>query len=163
MVEQYYIVEKGTKFYSDWREYRETKEKSIALFEQIKTEFGIESDSYRLSNRHVYIIPTEKDKEKFGHNLLRTSSTRHFKFRSTSNVGMAWVGALLSHKLHIVHRPSIVNYVKCRYDGTSMERAFVHDGTLYLGTSEMAVIEAHGLQSITKKEFHKVLEESLGK
>ena len=158
-MEKYYTVTEECSLHKDWFDYKENADQVNEVYKGFKDQVGVESKEYYVTDREVYIVPTEKDNEMFG-SVLCTPINGLRKFRTTSKVGKVWVKALKDAGLEVKRRPMPIIYFRSFGGGSYKTRLFEQDGKLFCSIDPADGKEPEGFVEIKASEFFKIIEES---
>lgn len=159
-MEKYFMVTEECSLHKDWFKYKENKARVNEIFKQFKEETGFESSEYYVTDKEVYIIPTEKDVEAFGSVLCSPINDGLRKIRTTSKVGKAWVKALKDTDLKIESKPMVILYFRSFGGGRYRSRIFDQNGFLYCSIDPVDGEAPKGFVEMKASEFFGIIEES---
>jgi len=157
-MERYFIVTEKSSLHKSWFEYLDNKNAINELVKAFMEEQGIESTEYYVDNESIYIVPTENDKEKFGRVLGSATNEGLCKFKKSSKIGKAWISALETNDLHVIHKPMVIWYFK-GVGGRFRSRIFDQDGVLYCSLEPCHGELPEGFVEMKASEFFKVIED----
>ncbi|HEY8805698.1 MAG TPA: hypothetical protein VIM42_11455 [Clostridium sp.] len=121
--------------------------------------YEIDTHSYYCSNSAFYIVPTEKDLEKFGKILCKPVDNGLMAFKKTSKINKAWVDLLEEKQIAPTHKPFIQFYFDRGY-GKTRNRLFNIGDTVYCSfEGEHDFSNPEGFEEIKGSEFFKIVEE----
>lgn len=105
-MEKFFEVRKGCNLYNDYFQYLVDSKKMNEAFKEVAEEFEIESHEYYPFNDNLEILPTLKDREKFGKDFKKNSVGR---FKKASLPSKRWVE--LVKDLKHARKPLLFNYM----------------------------------------------------
>ena len=159
-MEKYYTVTEECGLHKDWFDYKENVAQVNEVYKKFMDQVGVESKGYYVTNKEVYIVPTEKDNEMFGSVLCAPINEGLRKFRVTSKVGKAWVQTLKDAGLEVKRRPMPILYFRTFGGGSYKTRLFDQDGKLYCSIDPADGNAPEGVVEIKASEFYRMIEES---
>ena len=83
-MERYFQVTGKSNLYNEYMEYKNNQQVIHNISKEFMTTQGIESDAYANQGDKFYIIPTEKDLEKFGKSLCKSVGEGLQSFKTNS-------------------------------------------------------------------------------
>ena len=106
-MERYFEVTGQSDLYNEYMEYKNNQDIIHNISKEFMTTQGIETDTYANQSDTFYIVPTEKDLEKFGKSLCKSVGEGLQAFKANSKVGKAWVKILEEKDVKIKHKPYV--------------------------------------------------------
>lgn len=156
-MEKYFTIKPNSQLYKDYFNYLEDLKTNANLFDVFAKEHGIEASSFIPYKKHLVIIPTEKDKDKFRSDFTQEyldCGARQFKVRSS--VGKAWTNVMSDIKP--ARKPNYFGLI--RVYGRYYERLFHIDKILYGSLSADTDFDLHDcMDEIKASEFYKIVED----
>ncbi|ENJ9653510.1 hypothetical protein AB2T14_001118 [Clostridium botulinum] len=176
-MEKAFIVSKESELFKDIEKYRKLEKQQREFINKFFKENNIEANQYRVSGDGfcnvpfedyeetitLYIIPTDKDKEKFGKMLNKPGKRYLQAFRKTSKIAKDFRKQIVDEHIVInLDQPRIGDYFKSiSWFGCNFS-LFEHKNIMYLRVNSEALKEddnPKGLTEIKLSEFYKVQEE----
>ena len=158
-MEKYFTVTEESSLHKDWFAYKENREKVNELYKQFAEQVGIDSREYHLTDKVLYIVPTEKDTVNFSPFLCNPINDGLCKFKASSKIAKGWVKALKDAELKVIRRPMVILYLKSMGGGRFRNRLFDHNGVLYCSIDPAGEGAPEGFNEIKASEFYKIIEE----
>lgn len=153
-MEKFFIVKQDSQLYKDYFSYLEDRKKVGAAFNELREEFGIETNEFYPYKDRMVIVPTENDCEKFEKLMKKTSFG---EFKKTSEPHKAWVEKVKD--IEHMSGPRLLYYFPLLGNKWT-ERLFEHDGKVYCTINANADFETPDfVTEIKGSEFYKVIEE----
>lgn len=159
-MEKYYMVTEECRLHKDWFDYKENVVHVNEVYKEFRNLVGVESSKYYVTDKEIYIVPTEKDNETFGSVLCAPINDGLRKFRATSKVGKAWVKTLKDAALEVKGRPMAILYFRTFGGGSFRSRLLEQDGKLYCSIDPANGEAPEGFIEIKASEFFKIIEDS---
>lgn len=157
-MERYFIVTEESSLRKDWFEYRKNRSRIRELVKEFNRENDIDSDAYYVTETSFFIVPTDKDKEKFGSVLGSPINDGLQKFKSNTKVGKAWVKAVKDAGLKVLHKPRLIFYLR-HEGGKYRSRLFDINDVVYCSIDPCQDEMPKGFIEIKGSEFFKIIEE----
>lgn len=147
-MERFYIVDDDSDLARSFRNYAEYKRQVINAFKEFKKKHSIETDRFFVNADMLYIVPTEKDIDRFEHEFY---SKTHGRFKKNSIYNKLWVQFCKERNIvypgHVFVQ-TYFNYLnkRCSYN------MFEYQGKVYLKFS--------AFQSFTAPDYCKPISEN---
>lgn len=158
-MEKFFTINEGSQLYEDYWNWRNNIKSNNEIVSAFLKEHDIETHLYCPGKDFLGIVPTERDKEKFG-NQLRTGETNEGLrfFKKNSTIGKAWKEH--GEKLKFLHKPSPSWYNRFVV-GRSSSRLFDYNGILYcsIEAEDIDVSDNSAFTEMKGSEFYKIMEE----
>lgn len=163
-MKRYFQVTDQSDLYNEYMEYKNS-EKVMHTFSQLfMNAQGIETDSFAYQGDTFYIIPTEKDLEKFGNSLCKPLANNLRAFKANSIIGKAWVKLLEVKQIKIVHKPHVgFSFKNCL--GKNRSKIFAIDSIVYCSFENEYDFNdtPEGFVELKASEFWKIVEDYEGR
>lgn len=157
-MEKFFIVTEESPLFAEYQDYKESRKAVDDFYRRFCAAHSIESKEYSPGKEHIYIVPTDADKEKFGKQLCKPINDGLCRFRNNSEIKKAWVTDVNKENLKILHRPIMQFYFENWGKGSS--RLFDINDIVYCSYQSENVNVPDGMIEIKASEFYKVIEES---
>ncbi|HDK7158454.1 TPA: hypothetical protein PTV43_003661 [Clostridium botulinum] len=176
-MEKAFIVSKESELYKDIEQYRKLENQQREFINKFFKENDIEANQYRVSGDGfcnvpfeeyeetitLYIIPTDKDKEKFSKVLNKPGKRYLQAFRKTSKIAKDFRKQIVDEHIVInLDQPRIGDYFKSiSFYGCGFT-VFEHENCVYLRVESNFLKEddnPNGFKEIKLWEFYKMQEE----
>lgn len=158
-MERYFIVTEKSSLHEEWFNYKENRREVRDLFAKVREDQGIDSEEFYVTNEHLYIVPTDKDLEKYASVLCSPINDNLQKFKGNSKIGKSWVNALKEAELKVLYKPRLIFYIK-HEGGKYRSRLFDVDGVIYCSIDPCQSEVPKGFIEIKGSEFFKVIEDA---
>lgn len=157
-MEKYYLIAKDSRLYKDYFSWKESAKIVNEHVKDFLKEHDIETNRYAADNQHLYIVPTEKDLEKFNTLLIKKEFNGLRRFRSNSKINKAWVKSLEDKEIKVRRKPMLGFYFTIF--GRHQTRLFAIEDDLYCSIrSEDDYEKPEWAQEIKASEFWKTVED----
>lgn len=154
-MEKYYIVTKDSPVHQAYLQCLEMSDRVNEAFKAFAQEEGVESSEYYQRTDELYIIPMERDMERFGTQFRKDWPGR---FKKTSVQSKRWIARCRELGLQTPRRPNL-NFVFRAY-GSASQRLFMAGDVMYASyESSSPFQEPEGFTEIKASEFYKALED----
>ncbi len=156
-MEKFFTIKPDSQLYKEYFIYLDDLNTNANLFDNFAKEHGIEASNFIPYKKHLVIVPTEKDKDKFRNDFTQeylNCGARQFKVRST--IGKAWVNVMSDIKP--ARKPNYFGLIRAY--GRYYERLFHIGETLYGSFSADMDFDLHScMDEIKASEFYRIVEE----
>lgn len=157
-MERYFEIVKGCKMYEDFFKWIDETEKIRKIYNDFSNTYGIEAEQFLPTKSRLFIVPTEKDKDKFFMDFTRDYGEKGLRqFRCNSDIGRYWKRAVAD--MPIPHKPHYLQYGFALYDKYT-ERLFNVGGKLYgsICTQSNAFKLTDWMKEMKASDFFKIIE-----
>lgn len=158
-MEKYFRIRRDSKFYKEYFQFVADTKRNAELFRAFAAERGIESHSFIPLKNGLYIVPTEKDIERFGGDFVKDTFKNGLRrFKKTSKVSKLWCELMKNEK--VAERPRFWSYVPTLC-GRFRERCIRVGDDLYgsLQSQESEIQLADFMDEIKASEFYLIMEQ----
>ena len=160
MTEKYFIVNNKSDLYKEYMGYKKNLKQMREIAIKFLEEHDIEANEYSYNSLVFYIIPTEKDKEKFKTVLGKTVENGTKPFKKNSKIGKAWINTLKENNIEPLHKP-IVGWFFKNHVGKMRSRLFDINEIVYCSYKvEGDINTPEGFTEIKASEFWKIIEDN---
>lgn len=159
-MERYFQVTGQSDLYNQYMEYKNNQQVIHNISKEFMTTQEIETDTYANQSNTFYIVPTEKDLEKFGKSLCKSIGEGLRAFNANSKVSKAWVKTLEEKQITIKHKPYVgFSFKNCL--GKNRSRIFAIGSVVYCSfENEYEFYDTpEGFIEIKASEFWKIIED----
>jgi len=163
-MERYFEVTKQSNLYNQYMEYKDNQEVMHNISKEFMDTQGIETNEYANQSDKFYIVPTEKDLDKFSKSLCKSVGEGLMAFKTNSKVGKTWVKALEEKQVKIKYKPYVGrSFRNCM--GKNRSRIFAIDSVVYCSFENEYDFEdtPEGFVEIKASEFWKIVEDYEGR
>ena len=163
-MERYFKVTKQSNLYNQYMEYKDNQKVMHNISKEFMNTQGIETDTYANQGNTFYIVPTEKDTERFAKSLCKSIGEGLRAFKAKSKVGKAWVETLEEKQIKIKYKPFVGrSFRNCM--GKNRSRIFVIDSVVYCSFQNDYDFEdtPEGFVELKASEFWKIVEDYEGR
>lgn len=159
MMEKYFIVTNKSDLFDEYINYKENLKQMREIAIKFLEDNNIEANEYSYSSHIFYIVPTEKDKEKFRTVLGKTVDNGTRPFKKNSKIGKAWVNILEENNIEPLHKPIVGWYFK-NHGGKMRSMLFDIDEIVYCSYQVEGDIDTpKGFIEMKASEFWKIVED----
>lgn len=144
--------------YEDFFKWIDETEKIRKIYNDFSNTYGIEAEQFLPTKSRLFIVPTEKDKDKFFMDFTRDYGEKGLRqFRCNSDIGRYWKRAVAD--MPIPHKPHYLQYGFALYDKYT-ERLFNVGGKLYgsICTQSNAFKLTDWMKEMKASDFFKIIE-----
>jgi len=163
-MERYFQVTGQSDLFNQYMEYKNNQQVLHNISKEFMDTQGIETDTYAYQSNTFYIVPTEKDLEKFNKSLCKPLSNDLRAFKANSKVGKAWVNILEEKQVKIKYKPFVGHsFRNCL--GKNRSRIFAIDSIVYCSFENEYDFEdtPEGFIELKASEFWKIVEDYEGR
>lgn len=121
MIEKYFELREDCELSRNYKQYLIDTKKKNELYNQLKKEFGIESDHFGTTRYRLCIRPTENDLEKYS-NQFRKSSSPNKDVKKGSKIFRYWEKLIKESDIEVFEMPRVRWFFNIR--GMSTSRIF---------------------------------------
>ena len=163
-MERYFQVTGQSSLYNEYMEYKNNQQVVHSISKEFMNAQGIETNVYANQCDKFYIVPTEKDLDKFGKSLCKSIGEGLMAFKTNSKVGKAWVKTLEEKQFKIKNKPYVgFSFRNCM--GKNRSRIFAIDSVVYCSFQNEHDFDdvPDGFVELKASEFWKIVEDYEGR
>lgn len=159
-MERYFEVTQQSTLYNEYMNYKENQNELHKLSVLFLNSQGVETAIYANQGNNFYIVPTDKDLEKFSKSLCKPLANDLRAFKTNSKIGKAWVKLLEEKQFKVVNKPYVgFSFMNCL--GKNRSRIFAIDDRVYCSFENEYDFEdtPEGFVELKASEFWKIIED----
>lgn len=158
-MEKFFIITDECRYKEDYKNYRKNTKDVNEVVKEFFNENEIETSKYYLTNNQLYIVPTNKDLEKFDKDLNKPIEYGLRAFKKKGKINKLFIQKLESKGLSILNKPNLWMYMSGFYGSMSTTTYLINDVMyLRLSTNYDVEINEKGFDEIKASEYYLAIE-----
>lgn len=156
---KFFIITDECGYKDDYKNYRKNVEDVSEVVAEFFNENAIEAIQYHLTSNQLYIVPTNKDLEKFDKDLNKSIEYGLRAFKKKSKINKLFIQKLKSRNLSILDRPNLRMYID-GFSGRMSTTTYLVNDVMYLRLSTDYDVEINekGFNEIKASEYYLAIE-----
>lgn len=154
-MEKFFIITDECKYKRDYINYKKNTKHVNEIIKEFFSENEIETSKYYVTDEQLYIIPSDKDVEKFDKQLNKPIQQGLRGFKKNGKINKLFIKTLKDKDVRVLSRPSLWMYINGFYGNMSTTTCVMGD-TMYLKISSESSrdIKEKGFNEIKASEYY---------
>lgn len=154
-MEKFFIITDECKYKRDYIDYKKNTKEVNEIIKEFFNENGIETSKYYVTDKQLYIIPSNKDIEKFDKQLNKPIQQGLRGFKKNGKINKSFIKTLKEKGVRVLSMPSLWMYLNGFYGNMRTTTCMVGN-TMYLKISleSSKDIKEKGFNEIKASEYY---------